>query len=293
MSWEFEKVAGPYRFTEGPAWDGSGMLFSDIPNNRIMRFDPETGQTTEHISNTNEANGLMFDKDGLLYACEGGGRCLSRYDRDGARSVLCDSFEGKRLNSPNDVAIDTQGRAWFTDPRYGGNRENMELDHESVFRLDPQDDGSWTVKRITFDTTRPNGLLVSPDSKTLYVAESDPGEGEKRELRAYPINDDGTVGDYEILHNFFPHRGIDGMCLDTEGNLVATAGSTRSGPGPMIYVFAPSGRVLETHPMEVDPTNCTFGDADLQTLYVTNAPGELWRARTDRKGWLIYPSANS
>jgi len=288
MSWEFERVAGPYQFTEGPAWDGTGMLFTDIPNNRIMRFDPETGETAEHISKTNEGNGLMFDKDGLLYVCEGGGRCMSRYDGS-TRTVLCDSFEGKRLNSPNDCAVDAQGRVWFTDPRYGGNREDMELSHESIFRLDPQDGGSWSIKRMTFDTTRPNGLLVSPDCKTLFVAQSDPGESEKRELRGYPINDDDTLGDYEILHTFFPHRGIDGMCLDVEGNLVATAGWTQSGPGPMIYVFAPSGRVLETHPVEVNPTNCTFGDADLQTLYVTNAAGELLRARTDRKGWLIYP----
>ena len=125
----------------------------------------------------------------------------------------------------------------------------------------------------------------------LYVAQSEYGDSDdkKRELRGYPINDDGTVGEHEVLHNFFPHRGIDGMCLDTEGNIVATAGWEESGPGPMIYVFAPNGRVLETHPLPTDrPTNCTFGDADLQTLYVT-AGGCLYRVRTERKGYLIYP----
>ena len=97
------------------------------------------------------------------------------------------------------------------------------------------------------------------------------------------------MGAYQVLHNFYPHRGIDAMCLDAEGNIVATAGWRENGPGPMIYVFAPNGRVLETHPIPIDrPTNCTFGDADLQTLFVT-AGGCLYRARTQRQGYLIYP----
>ena len=141
---------------------------------------------------------------------------------------------------------------------------------------------------MTFDTTKPNGLLLSLDEKTLYVAQSHYGEGNKRELRAYPIRDDGTLGPYEVLHNFYPHRGIDGMTLDAEGNIIATAGWRQSGPGPMIYVFAPNGRVLETHPLPEDrPTNCTFGDEDLRTLYVTTAGGWVLRARTDRQGIVI------
>jgi gluconolactonase len=138
---------------------------------------------------------------------------------------------------------------------------------------------------MTFDTTSPNGLLLSPDEKTLYVAESKYGDGQKRELRAYPIREDGTLGQYQVLHNFYPHRGIDGMCLDSEGNLIATAGWEESGPGGMIYVFAPNGRVLETHPVPCNrPTNCTFGGADLRDLYVTSIEGHLLRARTDRRG---------
>jgi gluconolactonase len=238
----------------------------------------------------------MFDKDGRLYACEGGtpgaegGRCIARYEADGGRTVICDSYAGKRLNSPNDLAIDTQGRIWFTDPRYGDDRSDMELDHESIYRLDPQADDTWICTRVTFDTTAPNGLLVSPDGSTLYVAQSKYGEGQLRELRAYPIRDDGSVGDYAVLHNFYPHRGIDGMCLDSEGNIVATAGWEVSGPGGMIYVFAPNGRVLETHPLPANrPTNCTFGGPDLRTLYVTTIDGIVFRAETDRQGWLIYP----
>ncbi len=291
MSWDFELVAGPFDFTEGPAWDGEVVLFTDIPNNRIMRYDPSSGECTEFRTGTNEANGLMFDKAGYLYACEGGseGRRLVRYNADGTTDVLVEHYEGKRLNSPNDLAFDAEGRIWFTDPRYGEIFNDMELGHESVFRLDPQSDNTWEINRITYDTTKPNGLLISSDGKWLYVAQSHYGDDKKRELRRYPIAADGTVGEYEVLHNFFPHRGIDGMCLDTEGNIVATAGWEQSGPGPMIYVFAPNGRVLETHPLPTDrPTNCTFGDSDLQTLYVT-AGGCLYCTRTERKGYLIYP----
>jgi gluconolactonase len=290
MSWHFELLAGPIGLTEGPAWDGSGLLFTNIPNSRIMRYDPERGEITVFRTGTNSANGLMFDKTGRLYACEGGGRRIARYEPDGGVTVICDNYQGKRLNSPNDLAIDRQGRIWFTDPRYGDSRDDMELDHESVFRLDPQPDGAWAITRMTYDTTAPNGLLLSPDNKTLYLAQSKYGEGQKRELRAYPILEDSALGQYQVLHNFYPHRGIDGMCLDTEGNIIATAGWEVSGPGGMIYVFTPKGRVLETHPVPANrPTNCTFGDADLRTLYVTSIEGHLLRARTERQGLLLYP----
>jgi gluconolactonase len=196
---------------------------------------------------------------------------------------IAERFEGRRLNSPNDLVIDAKGRIWFTDPRYGDDRSDMELDHESVFRLDPQTDGNWAITRVTFDTTRPNGLIITPDMRTLYVAQSEYGEGKHRELRAYPVQEDGTLGDPDVLHNFVPHRGIDGMKLDSEGNIVATAGWEKSGPGPMIYIFAPNGRVLETHPMPAVPSNCAFGGPGLSDLYVT-AGGCLFRAETDRRG---------
>ncbi|MBI2872655.1 MAG: SMP-30/gluconolactonase/LRE family protein [Chloroflexi bacterium] len=292
MSWEFELVAGPFgSTTEGPAWDGQALLFSHIPPSRTMRYDPKSGACTVHRTGTNEANGLAFGPDGRLYACEGGAHRVVRYEPDGSVTVLADSFQGKRLNIPNDLAVDLKGRVWFTNPCYSDEeRPKLELDNESVYRLDPQPGGKWTITRATYDTTRPNGILVSPDQRTLYVVQSKYGEGEKRELRAYPIQEDGTLGQHVVLHNFYPHRGIDGMCLDSEGNIVATAGWQQSGPGPMIYVFAPSGRVLETHPLPADrPTNCTFGGPGLRDLYVTTIGGHLFRARTRRQGWLIYP----
>jgi len=293
MSWSFEllfpKPGSEHTstLTEGPAWDGSGLLFTDIHNNRILRFDPSTGRTDVHREGTNGANGLMLDRDGQLYACEGKGRRIVRYERDGATTVIAERLDGKRLNSPNDLAIDSRGRIWFTDPRYGDDRADMELDHESVLRATPGADGSWALERVTFDTSRPNGLLISADERWLYVAQSSYVPTEPRQLRAYPIKEDGTLGRYEVRHDFGPHRGIDGMCLDVEGNVVATCGWEVSGPGPMICVFAPNGRVLETHPTPDPikrPSNCTFGGPDLTTLYVTDLNGHLHRARTDHKG---------
>jgi gluconolactonase len=279
---------------EGPVWDGEALLFTDIHASRILRYDPKTGRSDVYRTDTHSANGLRMDAQGRLVACEGGGRRITRYERDGVVTVLVDRFDGKRLNSPNDVAIDSQGRVWFTDPRYDDAATYddgvgaLELGHESVFRLDPALDGAWASRRMTFDTTKPNGLLLSLDEKVLYVAQSHYGEGNKRELRAYPIRDDGALGPYEVLHDFYPHRGIDGMTLDSDGNIVATAGWRQSGPGPMIYVFAPNGRVLETHPVPEDrPTNCTFGGTDLSTLYVTTIGGWLLRAKTHRKGIVI------
>ncbi len=292
--WRFDILAEFPTLIEGPAWDGSGLLFTEIAASRIQRFDPSTGTCSVLREDTNLANGMIFDASGQLYACEGGrddhGRRIVRYDPGAPTVVVVDQYEGKRLNSPNDLAVDTIGRIWFTDPRYSDDRHTMELDHESVFRADPQPDGSWTIHRVTFDTTRPNGLLISPDQRTLYVAQSDYGSDRKRELRAYPINEDGTVGEYTVLHDFGPHRGIDGMLHDIEGNIIACAGWRQSGPGPMIYVFAPNGRVLQTHPVPGDrPTNCSWGGEKLSTLYVTSGSGHLYRAETNLRGQLWYP----
>lgn len=299
MSWQFILVNGPYGGTaEGPAWDGSALLFTHIPTSRIIRYDPQDRGSSVYRADTNNANGLMFDPQGRLYACEGGARRVVRYEADGSATALADGYEGKRLNVPNDLAIAPNGSVWFTDPFYEGaggewsnDRSNKDLDHDSVYRLDEQDDGSWSITRVTFDTTRPNGLLFSLDYKTLYVAQSGRNADEKRELRAYPVNDDGSLGDHTVLHDFGAHRGIDGMVLDTEGNIVATAGFNESGPGPMIYVFAPDGAVIETHPTPTDrPTNCSFGGSDLTTLFVTTGGGDVYMAHTDRQGRLHYPS---
>ena len=279
MAWEFQRVAGPYSFTEGPVWTGQALLFTDIRNSRIMRYDPATRVCAPFATETNEANGLTLDGQGRLYVAEGGGRRVMRYEADGARTVLADRYEGTRLNSPNDLVVDTQGRVWFTDPRYG-DREDMELSQESVYRLDPQPDGSWSITRVTFDTTRPNGLAFAPDFRTLYVAESPPAPQGQRQLRAYPVLADGSLGQFRVVHDFGPHRGIDGMRVNAEGYVVASCGWSTSGPGPRIGVFSPGGQEVASHPTRTNPTNCCFGDVDGGGIYVTGYDGCLYHART-------------
>lgn len=297
MSWEWEQVVGPFErpgdapsVTEGPVWDGEAVLFTDIPNYRIMRYEPAGGDCTVYRTETNLANGLKFGPDGRLYACEQATHRVVRYEPDGDVTVIADAYEGKELNAPNDLAFDGEGRLWFSDPYYGDNVEARELDHRSVYRAEPGSDGEWELVRTTYDTTQPNGLVVSPDGERLYVAQLEGGEGGDRELRSYPIREDGSLGEYEVLYDFYPGAGIDGMCLDEDGNIVAPAGSAEEESGPQVYVFSPSGRVLSTHPYPgTRATNCAFGGPDLRTLYVTGFDSGLHRARTDRVGYLGPP----
>ena len=300
MSWRFKLINRPYGgVTEGPVWDGQAVYFTHIPTSRIMRYDPETGDITEARGNTNRTNGLAHDSQGRLYGCCSGGRAIVRFEPDGTTTTIADRLDGTKLNTPNDLAVDRKGRVWFTNPWNAGNidpSEREELDNRSVLRADPQTNGSYTVTRVTLDTSMPNGILVSQDQQTLYVAESNSERLDlDRELRAYPIREDGSLGPYDSLHTFGKdanavHRGIDGMCLDAEGNIVATAGWELGGPGPMIYVFSSTGRVIETHPVPCNrPTNCCFGGPDGATLYVTSTDGHFYRAETDRVGWAIFP----
>ena len=300
MSWRFQLLGKPLGgVTEGPVWDGESIYFTHIPASRILGYDPDSGTISGARSDTNHTNGLAHDSQGTLYGCCSGGRAIVRFDAPGRTTTVADRIDGIKLNTPNDLALDRRGRVWFTNPWNAGNidpSEHEDLDNRSVLRADPMPNGSYSVTRATFDTTMPNGILVSQDQQTLYVAESNSERLDlDRELRAYPINDDGSLGDYEVLHAFGKdasriHRGIDGMCLDSEGNIVATAGWELGGPGPMIYVFSPSGRVIETHPVPCNrPTNCCFGGADLTTLYVTSTDGHFYRAETDRMGWALFP----
>ena len=300
--WQFEQLDPAYgKVSEGPAWDGSGLLYTRIQQSRIMRYDPATNAVSVWRENSNHANGLTFDAQGRLYACEGGdhvtgGRRVVRYEADGTVTVLADNFEGQPFNIPNDIVVDPDGSVWFTDPFYEGSagdwskdRTHKALPHDSVYRLDPQPDGTYSTHRVTFDTTRPNGLLFSLDYKTLYVAQSGREKTEKRELRAYPLNHDKSLGEMAVLHDFGENRGIDGMRIDTDGNIIATCGWELGGPGPRINVFSPSGEVLEMHQVPCTrPTNCAFGGDNLTDLYVTTIEGFLFRTRTKRVGSPLY-----
>ena len=300
MSWRFQLIGKPFgTVTEGPVWDGENLLFTHILTSRIMRYDVKTDEITVWREGTNRTNGLAHDAEGRLFGACSGGRAILRFDPDGNNVVVADQAEGKKINTPNDLAVDRQGRIWFTNPWNAGNTdatEIQELDHRAVLCATPQANGIYSVARVENDSTMPNGILVSIDGKTLYVAESNSDDASiDRELRAYPIRNDGSLGPYDTIHAFGTNkreaqRGIDGMCLDREGNIVATAGWPQSGPGPLIYVFNPLGRVVETHPVPcMRPTNCCFGGPDRSTLFVTSAEGHFFKAETDMEGWALFP----
>lgn len=278
---KLEKLWGEGSFTEGPALAPDGcIVFSDI-GNRIMKYDPETGKTSEFRNPSGRANGLDFDPKGRLVAAEGantgGGRRISVTEPDGTVRTLVDRWMGKRFNSPNDLTIDTKGRVYFTDPRYVGD-DPREIDLESVYRVDP--DGS--VSRIITDVQKPNGIILSPDMKTLYLADN--YQKGNRHLLAFPLNDDGTVGAKKLLADLAPDRGIDGMAIDTKGRIYATAGL---GKTTGVHVFSPEGKKLDFIQTPETATNCVFGGPDRGILYIT-AGKSLYRIQTMAQGFSVY-----
>ena len=295
MDWKFELVAGPFRgATDGPVWDGEGLLFCAVGESRILRYDPRTGAITEFRKYTSETRGLGFDAEGNLYGCPSASRRIVRFDRDGSTIVMEFRLDGEFHNYPDDLVADGRGRIWFSDPidpiTIGGSPKPL-LDHASVLRLEPTTGGNWKIRRMTYDTTAPRGVRLSADERILYVAESgNPPDG-KRELRAYPILEDAGLGPCSVLHTFGADEAVAGICLDSGGNILACGSSKEGASGPMIYVISPTGRVLETHPVLADrPTSCTFGDAGLRSLYVTTGDGRLFRVpNTGRQGFALYP----
>ncbi len=291
-SWQWELIAQHDSLTEGPAWDGTGLLYNECFAATTYRWNPQSGESEVWRENTNQANGMKFDRSGRLFACEGGGNRVVEIDvanPNAPATVIADQLDGAKINMPNDLDIDGRGRIYFSDPNYSQLPNN--LPHESVYLAEHIFGGNWTVKRVTFDTQRPNGILLSADQSTLYVADSPSSPSLRRELRAYPINSDGTLGDCSVLFNFGPGRGVDGMALTTDGHILATAGSPDAGTGSAIYVFDPSGLVRATHRTpQASPTNCTFGDPTLNVLYITFGTGYVYQVKnTGFTGHLAYP----
>jgi gluconolactonase len=293
-----ELLWGEGEFTEGPAASpiDRRVYFSDI-GNRILRYDQVRDEVAVFREPSGKANGLMFDGRGRLYACEGangGNRRVTVTERDGSVRPLAERYQGKRFNSPNDLFVDAQLRVWFTDPRYVGD-EPMELDFAGVYVILP--DG--TLRLATRELKRPNGILVSPSLKRLYVAESDGDPQGPHQLVAFDIAEDASLGNKQVLFDFGPNRrGIDGMTLDNEGNIYAAAGrDEHSG----IYVFSPQGKPLARIPLAGAPTNCTFGLlGNTRMLYITAAvsrearkpaPGAygLFRVALKKPGYLGFP----
>lgn len=288
MTLKIEQVAGPYKGAcGGLAWDGKAMLFSLIDEERILKFDPSRRSGDEVRRYTLRTNGIGLGPDGTLFGCQEGGRRIIRFMPDGSARTSLNKLGGRIHNHPSDLVVDRTGRVWFTDPFNPvpaiGPQITPPLDHASVLRLEKDHVRNWRLVRVTLDTKAPRAVLLSADDTTLFVADGNASDPEPREFRAYPVREDGSVGACTVLHTFGrdhrgPHRGIEGMCLESNGNVVACAGWKRSGAGPMIYVFSPSGAVQECVPLPFDlPAKCAFGDAALDSLYVTTLEGKVYR----------------
>ena len=257
-----EKLAGGFRFTEGPAADAKGnIFFTDIPNNRIHKWSLE-GKLSTFREKSGGSNGLYFDKKGNLLACEGGGRRLVSITPKGEVTVLADKYQDKKFNSLNDLWIDPKGGIYFTDPRYG-NREGMEQDGEHVYYLSPD---RKKIVRVINDMVRPNGIIGTRNGKRLYVTD----HGGKKTF-VYQINKDGTLSKKKL----FAPEGSDGMTIDNEGNIYLTTNA--------VVVYNKKGEKIETIKVPEGPANVTFGGKDKKTLFIT-ARTSLYSVRMRVKG---------
>ncbi len=270
---ELERVAGGFAFTEGPVWRGGCLLFSDIRNNRTVRWEEssEGFSVSTYRAPSGNANGLTLDGEGRLISCEHSARRVSRQEAGGAYVTLADSYQGKRLNSPNDVVVRSDGTIYFTDPPYGVEDLGQEpdLDFRGVYMI--ATDGA--LRLLVDDFDRPNGLAFSPDEKTLYVDDS-----RRRHIRAFTVNADGSLADGRLWTDMTSsdEGSPDGMKVDTNGNVFCT------GPGG-VWVMNAAGRVLGRIIGDEQPANLAWGGDDLCTLYVTARTG-LYRIRLHTTG---------
>ena len=250
-----ERIAQGFQFVEGPAWSPDGfLLFSDIPASRIIQLNPD-GSLENFLRPSGQSNGLMFDRAGFLYICQHGPRQVARIDpeNDKELTVLAGHYDGGRLNSPNDLALDAHGGIYFTDPRYGGG--TLEQPVMGVYHIDSEGE----VSRIIDDLRRPNGILVSPDGLHLYVAEPD-----RRQLYRYRILAPGEIDDKTLIFTGdagTDGSGPDGMAHDVHGNIYATYRS--------VVVLDPDGNLIGRIGVSQPPANCAFGGQDNRTLYIT------------------------
>lgn len=288
---KIEVLAGGFKWTEGPVWvkNGGYLLFCDIPNNTVFKWSEKeglkpflkpsgyTGQAKFEGSEPG-SNGLALDSNGLLILCQHGDRRVARLETNGQFTTLVDKYMGKRFNSPNDLVFAKNGDLYFTDPPYGLPKQMQdpakELDFQGVYRLKPNGE----VTLLTKEMTRPNGIGLSPDGKTLYVANSDPALAI---WKSFPVKDDGTLGEGKVFYDSTADvkagkPGLpDGLKVDIHGNIFAT------GPNG-VFVFDPTGKLLGQILTFDKTANCGFGD-DGSTLYIC-ANDKLVRIKTLTKG---------
>lgn len=287
-----EQLADGFKWTEGPVWVKTHgfLLFSDIPNNRINVFKEGKGVWTylKNSGYTGQAkftgeepgtNGLFLDPNGFLTMCEHGNRRVTRLNSDRTRTLLATHYQGRRFNSPNDLVWHSNGDLYFTDPPYGLPKRyddpSRELDWCGVYRLSKEG----VITLLTKEMTRPNGIALSPDEKTLYVAQSDSAAAV---YKAFPVKEDGTLGPSKVIYDATEWMGKkdrpgapDGMAIDQEGHLWAT------GPGGVL-VMTPEGKLLGRISTGERTANCCFG-GDGSTLYMA-ADDYLCRIKTNAKG---------
>jgi gluconolactonase len=271
-----QKLAGDMKFTEGPAWIPAKktLVFSDIPNSKLMQW--REGEGLSVFRNSEQANGNILDLAGRLVSCQHAARNLVRTEVDGSITVLADKFDGKRFNSPNDVAVRSDGTLWFTDPPWGLTGP-AELPGHWVFKLDP---ATGLVEPVIKDLAMPNGIIFSPDESRLYVADTGGHERhpspELRKLSAgihcYEVSKDGKLG----KQLFQIDLGSDGMRADVKGNIYTTNGGK-------VVIYSADGKKLEQIDVPEGPANVCFGGDDMQTLFIT-ARTSLYSVRTKNPG---------
>jgi len=278
-----EKLYTGCRWAEGPAWFAAGryLVWSDIPNDRMLRWDETDGSVSVFRQPSMNSNGHTVDLQGRLVSCEHLSRCVSRTEFDGKRTVLADRYDGRRLNSPNDVVVRSDGSVWFTDPSYGidsdyeGDASPSEIGANNVYRIDPAN-GRVTI--VASDFVQPNGLAFSPDGKRFYV-----DDDEQRNIHVYDVGRDGTLSNGRVFGEEPGGKddGVpDGIKVDEKGNLFVT--------GPKgIWVWDPQGHHLGTIVVPEQPANLTWGEKDYRTLYIT-ATSSVYRLQMKTRGFVPY-----
>jgi gluconolactonase len=273
-----EQLATGMRWAEGPVWFGDGryLLVSDIPNNRIMRYDEATGSWGVYRGPSNFANGMARDRQGRLLTCEHGGRRVTRTEYDGRLTVLADRYQGKRLNSPNDIVCQSSGAVWFTDPPFGiaghweGEKATPELPH-GVYRIDPS---SGELQQVLDDLAGPNGLCFSPDESVLYIIES--RAQPTRKVWAYDVGADGQLSNRRLHIDANGPGALDGMRCDEDGNLWCGWGSNGAAdavPAELdgVMVFNPQGQAIGHVRLPERCANLCFGGARGNRLFMASS----------------------